>query len=752
MKAMVRPALLALALLVHAADASASARHVGPGPADSAVVEGVVTDESSGRPLQGTLVRVVGIARQDVTHEGGEFHLVNLPAGRHTILFERLGYRREVREVQLAAKQTVQLRVSMSPSAISLPGIIVTGTTRASLGDRTVRPATVVSGQELTRRLDMTLASTLDNEPGLASTSIGPATARPIIRGLGGDRVLVLEDGARVGDLSSSSGDHALSVDPLNAQRIEVVRGPTALLYGSNAIGGVINLIREEVPASVPEQTRGILSLQAQSVNSGAAAGASAETGWGGFALRGEGSFRDAGDLRTPAGRLDNTDMRTWSLSAGASRVGRSGHYGLAYRYYDNSYGIPGGFVGSHPEGVDIDMRRHALHGEAHLRRAIGPFSTLDIDGKYTNYLHRELEAPGIVGTEYGLLTAAGEIIARHETLGPFQSGALGTRVSWRDFVAGGSTRTTPTREWSAALFLLEEMGAGAVRLQGGARFDWHRVQPLDTTTSFDIGTVRTRSFGSLSASLGALYAVADNVAFGVSIARAYRTPDSGELFSQGPHLAAYSYEIGNPDLDAEIGLGLDVFMRLNGERYQAELAGFRNTLDNYIYYRDTGTFSSTGLPVYQATGTDAVLLGFEASASAEVLQSVVLSGVLSYVRGSFDDSDAPLPMMPPLHGQASARFERPSFFAGATVRAAADQDRVAEEEFETPTQGYVAADADVGVRWTAFGRVQSVTLRIDNITDETTFDHLSRIRDRESDERVPGAGRSASLIYRVVF
>src|SRR5690606_17934777 len=122
------------------------------------------------------------------------------------------------------------------------------------LGDQTVRPANVLSGQELTRRLDVTLASTLESEPGLAVTSVGPATSRPVIRGLGGDRVLVLEDGARVGDLSSSSSDHALSADPLNAQRIEVVRGPAALLYGSNAIGGVINLIREEIPTSVPEQ------------------------------------------------------------------------------------------------------------------------------------------------------------------------------------------------------------------------------------------------------------------------------------------------------------------------------------------------------------------------------------------------------------------------------------------------------------------------------------------------------------------
>ncbi|HEX6135124.1 MAG TPA: TonB-dependent receptor [Longimicrobiales bacterium] len=740
-------------MLVSGGRVSAVERY-GSGPVenDSATVEGVVLDAATGRPLPGTLVRVVGTSRQDVTHEGGEFHLVNLAPGHHTILFERLGYRREVREVDLAANESVLLRVHMTSSAIELPGIVVTGMTRAGLGEQSVRPANVLSGQELARRLDVTLAATLDSEPGLAVSSVGPATARPVIRGLGGDRVLVLEDGARVGDLSATSSDHALSVDPLNAQRIEVVRGPAALLYGSNAIGGVINLIRDEVPSALPEQARGMVSLQAQSVNRGLAGGASAESGWGALAFRGEGSFRQAGDLDTPRGDLENTELRTYSLSAGISRVAQSGHFGLAYRYYDNAYGIPGGFVGAHPEGVDVEMRRHALHGEARLERPVGPLSTIELDGKYTHYYHRELEDEGIIGTEYGLLSAAGEVIARHDALGPFASGATGVRVGWEDFAAGGESRTPPSKEYSAAFFLLEELGIGRLRLQGGARFDWHRIEPLDTETDFDIGDVRTRTFSSVSGSLGVLFEPAEGLGIGASIARAFRTPETGELFSQGPHLAAYSFEVGNPDLDAEVGVGADVFLRVNRARFHAELAGFRNALDSYIYYRDTGSLSPSGLPVYQATGTDAVLTGLEASAGLEPFTHFVLNATLSYVRGTITDTDEPLPMIPPLRGQLALRYEQPAFFAGATWRAAAQQDRVATDQFETATQGYNVLDADLGVRWTSFGRVQSATLRIDNVTDELVYDHLSRIRDRDTNERVPGPGRSASMTYRIVF
>jgi iron complex outermembrane recepter protein len=721
-------------------------------PADSARIDGVVVDAETGQPLGGTLVRIVGLGRQDVAHENGEFHLVNLPAGRHTVVFERIGYRQEVRIVELARRQVVELRVEMRPSALALPGIVVTGTAGARLGGEAVRPVNVVSGQELARKLDATLASTLQNEPGLAVTSIGPATARPVIRGLGGDRVLVLEDGARAGDLSSSSGDHALSVDPLNAQRIEVVRGPSALLYGSNAIGGVINVIRDEVPSSVPDRATGMVTLQGQSMNSGLGAGGSALVGAGEYALRGEGSFRTGSDVRTPTGPLSNTDLRTYSLAAGASRVTGRGHGGLAYRYYDNAYGIPGGFVGSHPEGVDIEMRRHSLHGEAHLRRSFGPFQALDLDAIYTNYYHRELEAADIIGTEFGLLTAAAEVIARHDERGPFSAGALGTRFSWTDFVAGGSTSTPPSQEWTAAAFLLEEMALGRTRLQGGARIDWHRIAPGDTTTQLDIGRVRTRTFASVSASLGAVYELTPVTSVGVSAARAYRTPDTGELFSQGPHLAAFSYEVGNPDLNAETGFGLDAFIRVAHDRMHGELAVFRNALNDYIYYRDTGTLSSGGLPIHQATGADAVLDGVEASFSWELVRHVVASGVVSWVRGTLTTDDTPLPMMPPLHGHLAGRYERPAYAVGVTVRAAAEQDRVAAAEFETATPGYTTLDFDAGYRWSALGRVHSITMRLDNATDALILDHLSRIRDRDTGVRAPGPGRNVSLIYRVIF
>lgn len=715
-----------------------------PAAADSGAVEGIVVEAVTGRPLPGTQVRIVGLARQDVTHDAGDFHLVNLPAGRHTVLFERIGYRREIRQVELAAGETHELRVELHASAIELPGLVVTGAARASLGEQAVRPANVMRGQELARNMDVTLAGTLEHEPGLAATSVGPATSRPVIRGLGGDRVLVLEDGARVGDLSSTSSDHALSVDPLNAQRIEVVRGPAALLYGGNAIGGVINLIRDEVPSTLPEQPRGAVSAQAQSVNRAGGIGGFGELANGRTALRGEVSFREAGDVTTPRGTLSNTSLRTLGASVGASRIRNWGHYGAAYRFYDNQYGIPGGFVGSHPEGVEVEMRRHALHGVAAVSRAFGPFTGWEIDGKYTHYYHRELEEEGIIGTEFGLLTGAVDASARHAEWGPFASGVIGTRVSWQDYAAGGSSGTPPTVEVSAAGYMLEELDVASLRVQGGVRYDWHRIRPTQTAVLVDIGDVRTRTFGSLSASFGVLYGVSDAVSVGASVARAYRTPDTGELFSQGPHLAAYSFEIGNPDLDAEVGVGMDVFVRAQRDRFSGEVAAFVNTIDNYIHYRRTAGVRDA-LPVYQATGADARLTGMEADATVEVIRHVILNGSVSWVRGELTEDEQPLPMMPPLRGQVTARYERPAYFVGVTVRAAAEQDRIAE--FETTTPGYTVLDADAGYRWEWGGRLHSITVSAGNVTDAVVYDHLSRVKDI-----LPAPGAGVSAVYRMVF
>ena len=748
-------------------------------PSGSGAVAGVVVDSASGAPLPAAQVRLVGLARGELTHDDGGFAFEDLRPGAYVVSVQRLGYAAAERPVTVTAGARATVRIALTSSAARLAQVVVTGTIGERAASAALRPTAAVSGAELDRRLSETIASTLQNQPGVAVSSLGPATARPVIRGLSGDRVLVLEDGQRPGDLSSTSSDHAVAIDPLTARQIEVVRGPNSLLYGPSALGGVVNVVRDEIPTSPTEHAHGAVTAQGTSVNRGATAGGYValpfgHVGGGHLALRAEGSARTGGDLRTPVGRLGNTDLRTYNGSASLALVGERGHAGVAYRAYANDYGIPGGFIGAHPNGVDVAMRRQTLRAEGERRwtngegrRVFGvPLTSVRATAAYTDYGHRELEASGAVGTRFDQQLGQSDLLVRHGAVGAVASGAVGARLQARGIVTGGSLRTPSTDDYSAAAFLVEEVALGRVRLQGGLRYDWARFEPREEAF-VRVGEERIpadpRAFGAFSSSLGALLEVGRGVQFGASVARAYRTPDFNELYSDGPHLAAYTYEVGNPRLGRETGLGTDAFVRLTRGAVRGEVAAFRNALSGYVYPRNTGLLGRQGgRPLFQFTGRDAVLAGADGTVEWSVTRTVVVEGTASYVRGTLQGTPDSLPadeelglparagsrflpLVPPLHGRVGARYERPRWFAGAGLRAAARQELLGD--YETETAGYAVSDLTAGVRLLVGARLHTLTLRVDNLLDQEYRDHLSRVK-----EILPEAGRNVSLLYRVTF
>ena len=288
----------------------------------------------------------------------------------------------------------------------------------------------------------------------------------------------------------------------------------------------------------------------------------------------------------------------------------------------------------------------------------------------------------------------------------------------------------------------------GSLQLETGLRYDWVFIRPVHKDPDSDIGDVRDRSFHSVSASLGLLYKVGAGVTFGASASRAFRTPEVNELFSEGPHLAAYTYEVGNPSLETERGTGIDVIARFDSPRFRAEAAGFYNRIHGYIYGEDTGRLSRTLLPIYQFQSNDAFLTGLEGSLDWDIGRGLALQAVTSYVRGAFggaDGRDGPVPMMPPLQGRMSVEYERPAWFVAWEAEAASKQDRVGA--FETPTDGYAVFSASAGVRLTIGGRLNVLTASLENVTNTEYRNHLSRVK-----EIMPEAGRGLSLSYRVVF
>lgn len=714
-------------------------------PEHEGEIEGVVRDAETAEPLAGSFVSVVGTGTSAVTHGDGSFHLTGIAGGRYVLRAERLGYRGTTVDVEVVDESAVVV-IELVASPIALQGMVVTATISERDAAEALRPIRVMAGDELQRQMKGTVAATLASMPGLAAVTMGPTVSQPVIRGLSGDRVLMLEDGTNVTDATDSGADHTSALDPSSARRIEVVRGPGALLYGGNALGGVINVIRDEIPSATPRYATGSATFQSQTAT--ASLGGSATTVFAAsehVPVRVEVAARTGGDLKTPVGVLRNTDGRMWSGGAGSSYVGDWGHVGASMRAYRNDYGIPGGFTGGHEEGVRIEMDRVASKFRTVVDDPVGVFRSLRVDLTHGWYEHREIEPPDILGTLYSRQGVSGDVLGRHAGLGPFTAGALGARVSWEDFGYGGSLYTPDTRRLRAALYLLEEADLGSAQIEWGLRYDWTGTDPANADPNFDIGEIHNRHFHAVSGSLGVLFSPVSGLTVGASAARAFRSPDIDELYSEGPHLAAYVFEVGNPSLEGEIGRGLDVFLRFESERLRGELTGFYNDIKGYIYGEDTDRLSRVLLPIYQFQGNDAVFRGFEASVDVDMGRGLALEAVASSVRGSLKDTGQPLPLVPPLKGHAALKYERPLWFIRGETEAAARQDRIGE--FETATDGYAILNLAAGVRLTVGGRLNVATLSLDNATDTEYRNHLSRIK-----EIMPEAGRGLSLTYRVVF
>jgi iron complex outermembrane recepter protein len=770
-----RKAVLLLCATLLAYPAGGAAGQPAPDPDVTGSIVGRVVDAETGTPVSAAEVRLRELRRSELSHADGSFHFQRVPAGRYTLTVQRLGYAPTDLTLTLGDGETARPQIELRRSALEIAGVVVTGTGRERGAGEVYQPTSVLSDAELRRRLSNSVAATIAHEPGIHQQFNGPAASQPVIRGLGGDRVLVLEDGQRSGDMSTTAGDHAVAIEPLTAERIEIVRGPAGLLYGSNALGGVINVIREEIPRTLPDRFTGRASVQAETVNSGFTAGVTGSLPLGAFAVRGELSGRLAGDTRTPLGPLPSTDMRGYNGALAASRLTGWGHFGVAYRDYSLEYGVPGEFEGqlipgAHAGGVDIELSRRTGRLEVGHMAGFGPFSSAELDAGIVHFFQEEIEGildtgERIVGTRFDQLSGTGNFVLRHDHQnGGFRNeGALGVQYFGRDLIAGGSSPGTRSAdEHSLGAYIYEEFGWDGLRLQVGARYDAAWITPNDDRpirVGGEVIPVEPRSFGSLSGSMAGLYDLPAGVTIGASISRAFRNPAIEELFSSGPHLADYSYNIGNPALEAEVGLGADVFARLSTERVHGEIALFRNSIRNYIHYEPTGTVDPRfrRFPVFQATGDDALLVGAEGRMQWAVAPRVALDGTASWVRGTRISTSDPLPAIPPFNGSARVRYDAERFFGTAEIDLSGAQERVPHPiegagtadlvHPEHPTDGYALLNLGVGYRWSAGNLFHTLTLQGANLTDAVWRDHLSRIKDV-----APQAGRNIQLLYRVSF
>lgn len=663
--------------------------------------------------------------------------------------------------------------------------IIVTASPIERTVGETILNTSIISGEELQRRVENSIGETLRREPGVSSTFFGPGASRPVIRGLGGDRIRVLDAGIGSIDASATSPDHAAAVEPATAQKIEIVRGSSMLLYGSSATGGVVNVFNGRIPTVVPEdELDGSLRVGTSTADdgfetSGGFDAALGEIGGATVVFHGDGFYRDAKDYDIPGfaesarlraleeaeegpkedheeeeevfGVVENSAFETKGGSAGLSFVFDNGFFGVSATAIDTTYGVPGGH--GHEEGeeeeeeggvtIDLEQRRFDVNGE--VEGDFGLFQKAKLRLGYADYEHVEIEPSGAVGTNFSNVGWEGrfELVSKTRNIfGGELNGATGIQYRKRDFSAIGEEAFVPPTETDQfGLFALKEFSTGPWRLELGGRYEHtsHEVQE----------TGLERDFDGFSVSGGAGFQANENVFFGVTAFRTERAPSTEELFSNGPHLATNAFEIGDPTFDEEVARGVEATARVTTERFSGSVSGYYTSYRDFIFEAATGD-EEDGLPVFQFFAEDAQFRGFEAQVTGELFRASMFDihgdASIDYVRATTDASgNSNLPRIPPVSGIIGLEARSEHVDLRAELEYAADQDDVTE--FELPTDGYEVFNAFVTVR--PFTGNPGVALRLaaNNLTDEDVRLHTSFLKDL-----APLPGRNFKVSLQTTF
>ncbi len=708
-------------------------------------INGIILDSRSGESIPNAAIVILNTELFATSKADGTFRIEDVQQGNIQIRVTHIAYQENLINLNFIEEEKT-LRILLVPKLIELSQVVVTDRYSVSKFDEINELSGVLRGKELQRELGFTLASTLKNETGLAIRSMGPAPARPVIRGLGGDRVLISEDGRKTIDLSATSPDHAVSIDPFFVERIEVIRGPKTLLKTPTTIGGVVNVVRSEIPDEVHEAIHGSAGFFGESANLGYLGAFTTDIPVEPFTARLELSRREAGDIKTPEGKLENSYARNFNRSAGLSYVGTAGHLGISYRKFDLDYEIPGGFVGAHPNGVDITLYREQVNAAGRYNLSSSVFDNIEMSLSNVIYRHKEFESSGRIGAEFKIINVMGYANLNHKEIGMFNSGTAGISFESRDFNIGGFVFTPRSKSLNVSAYIFESFSNDKFGFEFGARYNFDKITPEQEDPSASIGYIRERIYNTYSLSFSILYEFSDILVIGGNINKSSRVPTIEELYSEGPHLAAYSYEIGNPELNAESGIGTELFFfhQLNGIFFN--LIFFNNYIFDYIIPRNTGEINyATFLPIYATSGVDAQLYGIELTSGLKLTERITLSLNSSYTRGLIRGVGESLPQIPPFKANTEIKYSTARFVTGIGVEGASRQNKV--DLFEEPTAGYITLNTFFQYFLVTSEIVHNFSVNIDNMLNTIYRNHLSRVK-----SILPEAGRSFRLTYRMFF
>ncbi|WP_088146420.1 TonB-dependent receptor domain-containing protein [Achromobacter denitrificans] len=633
----------------------------------------------------------------------------------------------------------------------------------------TTLPASVLEGDALIEQRTGTLGETLKNLPGVNSDTFGAGASRPVIRGQTAPRVKVLSDGSEVMDASGISPDHAVTVEPLLAERIEVLRGPATLLYGGGAIGGVVNVVDKKVPTAVPEkgveaeaELRGATGTKERSGAVGITAGE------GQFAVRVEGMKRRSSDYDVPdwpGGKLEGSYSESTQGSVGMSWITPRGYVGLAFTHLESEYGLPGHnheYEGCHPHGTHLHCGGHdhdhgdeeAGHDHEHEHGGVpyvklrsnrvdlraeyqdpfAGFERIRLRGGLTDYQHDEIEG-GEVGTRFKNKGYDLRLELQHKPIAGWR-GVVGLQNAYSDFRADGEEAFLPrSKTRSNGLFVLEEYQLNDWRFELGARQDWQRISPS--------GGAPRSSLSGTSFSAAAIWDFAPQYSVALSLSRSQRLPTAQELYADGVHLATNTYELGNADLGRETSHNIDLTLRKHSGDTTFSASVFHNRVKNYIYADTLDRYEDFRLIEYAQR--DAEFTGVEGELRHQFTPVFSAAVFGDYVRGKLTGGDGNLPRIPAARAGVRGNFKWEQWSGGVEYARVFAQKDIADYEDTTP--GYNMVNAVVAYRGQYGATGYEVYLRGTNLLNKLAYNHASFIS-----SVAPLPGRSVLLGVRMTY
>ena len=742
-----------------------------PSAARAQTIRGTVT--SSGVPIVGATVRIPDVDRAQRTGAGGDFAFADIPTGTYSVYVAARGYTAASKSVT-ANGATITITFDLKPSALPLKEIVVSATSVARFTDDQYQATAAKSLLDFQNSGGMSFAERIADVPGVAARSNGSAPARPILRGLGDNEVLVLENGLRMGDIATFDPAHATPLMAMGITQVEVVRGPATILYGPSTIGGIVNVMTEIVPSLSSRPMSGTVSLEGNSVNDGYTGHFRNVFSSSNQAFSISGGLLRARETRIPSGvyidpgsekaftldRMPQTFDQSNEAGLGYTVQGGLGTIGIGAKYFDANYGIPG--VPPNPDFANVAPTTSRISQQRRTIEMRGLFSVggafirqLKLDANYNDYTHSEFptaqDASGVSDSQanhFHKRAFNAVLQLQQQPIGKWQ-GTLGLWTNIENLTIEGDEPLGPNSVTTgmAAYAFEEYLASATTRLQAGVRFDYNKIQtsPFAQSTDPVFQTLNvSRLHNAFTASLGAVRQFTPEVTGSVNFARSFRAPTVQELFANGLDAASGTFSIGTAVLRPETGFGVDASLKGTFERATFELSPYVNYISHYIYGFLRGD-TIQNFPVRQFAATNARLMGFEASATVAATPLIAIRASADYVNAQDTKLNEPLPFIPPLRALVRATYQDSRWMGLLELRGAASQSRLGEGD--TPTGGFTVMNLGAGMRFVRQGMVHNLSIRCDNLFNTVYRDNLSVIKDF-----LPQPARGFRINYQLLY